>query len=110
MRPYIYVERVAEAVNKIPAYGGKAVTPPYPEGDLWVATFRDPGGNVARRVAAGARVNNDRTTIQALFPPAARAAIRGPLRRSAVSPIKRRPNRHHTSTAGYRGHPCALRS
>jgi hypothetical protein len=26
--------------------GGSSVTPPYPEGNLKVATFRDPAGNV----------------------------------------------------------------
>ena len=28
------------------AQGGEVVTPPYPESDLWVATFCDPAGNV----------------------------------------------------------------
>ena len=27
-------------------HGGEVVRPPYPEGDLWVATFSDPAGNV----------------------------------------------------------------
>jgi predicted enzyme related to lactoylglutathione lyase/uncharacterized protein YciI len=45
MRPYIYVERVDDALDKVVANGGEVVTPPYPEGDLWVATFRDPAGN-----------------------------------------------------------------
>jgi predicted enzyme related to lactoylglutathione lyase len=46
VRPYIYVERVDDTLEKITAAGGYVVTPPYPEGDLWVATFRDPAGNV----------------------------------------------------------------
>ena len=46
VRPYIYVERVDDTLEKIAAHGGEMVTPAYPEGDLWVATFRDPAGNV----------------------------------------------------------------
>jgi predicted enzyme related to lactoylglutathione lyase len=46
VRPYIFVERVDETLDKVVAYGGEVVTAPYPEGDLWVATFRDPPGNV----------------------------------------------------------------
>jgi predicted enzyme related to lactoylglutathione lyase len=45
VRPYIYVERVDDTLEKVAAQGGEIVTPPYPEGDLWVATFRDPAGN-----------------------------------------------------------------
>ena len=46
VRPYIYVERVDETLDKVVAHGGEVVAAPYPEGDLWVATFRDPPGNV----------------------------------------------------------------
>jgi uncharacterized protein len=46
IRPYVYVERVDETLSKVTAAGGQVVTLPYPEGDLWVATFRDPAGNV----------------------------------------------------------------
>jgi len=46
VRPYIFVERVAESLAKVIANGGAVVTAPYPEGDLCVATFRDPAGNV----------------------------------------------------------------
>ena len=46
VRPYIYVEGVDDALEKVAADGGAIVEPPYPEGDLWVATFRDPAGNV----------------------------------------------------------------
>jgi uncharacterized protein len=45
-RPYIYVERVDDTLDKIAAHGGAVVKAPYPEGDLWVATFRDSAGNV----------------------------------------------------------------
>jgi uncharacterized protein len=46
IRPYIYVDSVDATLDKVAAQGGEVVTPPYPEGDLWVATFRDPSGNV----------------------------------------------------------------
>ena len=44
--PYVFVERLDETLEKVVAQGGEVVTPPYPEGDLRVATFRDPAGNV----------------------------------------------------------------
>lgn len=44
--PYVFVERVDETLEKVVAQGGTVVTPPYPEGNLLVATFRDPAGNV----------------------------------------------------------------
>jgi predicted enzyme related to lactoylglutathione lyase len=46
VRPYIYVERVDDTLEKVSAHGGAPLAEPYPEGDLWVATFRDPSGNV----------------------------------------------------------------
>jgi predicted enzyme related to lactoylglutathione lyase len=46
VRPYVFVERVDETLAKAVAHGGEVVTAPYPEGDLWVAAFRDPAGNV----------------------------------------------------------------
>jgi hypothetical protein len=44
--PYVYVDGVAEAVARVEANGGEVVDAPYPEGNLTVATFRDPAGNV----------------------------------------------------------------
>ena len=44
--PYIYVHGIDAAIERITANGGELVTPPYAEGDLWVATFRDTAGNV----------------------------------------------------------------
>jgi uncharacterized protein len=44
--PYVFVEDVDDVLEKARADGGEVVTPPYPEGDLRVATFRDPAGNV----------------------------------------------------------------
>jgi uncharacterized protein len=44
--PYIYVDSVDDALGQVTAHGGSVAVAPYPEGDLWVATFRDPAGNV----------------------------------------------------------------
>jgi len=43
--PYIYVNRIDDAIKQIEAQGGEVVKAPYLEGNLWVATFRDPAGN-----------------------------------------------------------------
>ena len=45
-RPYVFVESIDETLHDVVAHGGEIVTPPYPEGDLRVATFRDVSGNV----------------------------------------------------------------
>ena len=45
VRPYVFVENLDETLEKIVAGGGEIATQPYPEGDLRVATFRDPAGN-----------------------------------------------------------------
>jgi uncharacterized protein len=55
-RPYVYVDDVEGTLGKAAAHGGEVVTPPYPEGDLRVAVFRDPAGNVVgvwQRAASG---------------------------------------------------------
>jgi hypothetical protein len=44
--PYVYVERIDDAVARVEANGGVILVAPYPEGNLRVATFRDPAGNV----------------------------------------------------------------
>jgi len=46
VRPYVYVEDVEHTLAKLTSLGGSSVTPPYAEGNLKVATFRDPLGNV----------------------------------------------------------------
>ena len=43
---YIYVHGIDDIVQRIVKQGGEVVKPPYPEGDVWVATFRDPAGNL----------------------------------------------------------------
>jgi predicted enzyme related to lactoylglutathione lyase len=44
--PYIYVADIDDTAARITAEGGTIVKAPYPEGNLRVATFRDPAGNV----------------------------------------------------------------
>jgi uncharacterized protein len=44
--PYVFVERVDETLAKVVAQGGEVVTAPSAEGNLQVATFRDPAGNL----------------------------------------------------------------
>ncbi len=46
IRPYIYVTQLHEVLRAAADHGGQIVTPPYPEGSLTIATFRDPAGNV----------------------------------------------------------------
>jgi predicted enzyme related to lactoylglutathione lyase len=46
MRPYIYVDSVHATLEHVAAHGGEPLSTPYPEGDLLVATFRDPAGNI----------------------------------------------------------------
>jgi len=53
--PYIYVERIDDTLEQVEAQGGEVVKAPYPEGNLWVATFRDPAGNVIGLWQEGSR-------------------------------------------------------
>jgi predicted enzyme related to lactoylglutathione lyase len=53
--PYIYVDHIDEIVERVWSRGGEVVKSPYPEGDLWVATFRDPAGNLIGAWQAGPR-------------------------------------------------------
>lgn len=46
VRPYVYVDNVVEVLGRVAARGGTVVEQAYPEGNLTVATFRDPAGNV----------------------------------------------------------------
>jgi uncharacterized protein len=53
--PYIYVTRLDDTLHVAAEHGAEIVTPPYPEGNLWVATIRDPAGNVIGIWQAGPR-------------------------------------------------------
>ncbi len=53
--PYFYVNRIDEALGQAVANGGEIVKAPYPEGELWIATVRDPAGNVIGIWQQGAR-------------------------------------------------------
>ena len=44
--PYIYVDHIDDTVERVTAKGGEVLTSPYAEGNLRVATVRDPAGNV----------------------------------------------------------------
>jgi predicted enzyme related to lactoylglutathione lyase len=46
VRPYVYVDSVDDTLARAVAAGGETVQAPYAEGNLRVATFRDPAGNV----------------------------------------------------------------
>jgi uncharacterized protein len=46
IRPYIYVTRLDDVLRKAAEQGAQVVTPPYQEGNLTIATVRDPAGNV----------------------------------------------------------------
>jgi uncharacterized protein len=43
--PYVYVDDLDAALTRVIDHGGTVADQPYREGDLWVATARDPAGN-----------------------------------------------------------------
>lgn len=53
--PYLYVDRIDAAIEAITSNGCEVVEVVRPEGDLWVAKFRDPGGNVVGVWQSGER-------------------------------------------------------
>ncbi len=53
--PYIYVTSLDDTLRAATGRGAEIVTPPYPEGNLWIATIRDPAGNVIGVWQAGTR-------------------------------------------------------
>jgi len=55
VEPYIYVEHIDAVALDIEAHGGTIVNRVAAEGDLWVATFRDPAGNTIGIWQAGPR-------------------------------------------------------
>ncbi len=58
MVPYIYVAQVDAMLAQVSTHGGTLVKGPYREGDLWVATFRDPTGNEIGVWQRGPRENS----------------------------------------------------
>jgi uncharacterized protein len=46
IRPYIYVTQLDDVLRKAAEQGAEVVTQPYQEGNLTIATVRDPAGNV----------------------------------------------------------------
>ena len=44
--PYIYVTELDATLRTAADRGAEVVTPPYREGNLWIALIRDPAGNV----------------------------------------------------------------
>ena len=53
--PYIYVTSLDDTLRAAAEHGAGLATPPYPEGNLWVATIRDPAGNIIGIWQAGPR-------------------------------------------------------
>ena len=53
--PYIYVKGIDSTLEQVVAQGGEVVSPVEPEGDLWIARFRDPAGNLVGVWQGGAR-------------------------------------------------------
>jgi predicted enzyme related to lactoylglutathione lyase len=45
VRPYIYVTDLDATLRTAAGRGAELVTPPYPEGNLWIAVILDPAGN-----------------------------------------------------------------
>ena len=43
---YIYVDSIEDVVARVASHGGEVVESAYREGNLWVATVRDPAGNL----------------------------------------------------------------
>jgi len=53
--PYIYVTSLDDTLRAAAEHGAELATEPYPEGNLWIATIRDPAGNVIGIWQAGPR-------------------------------------------------------
>lgn len=53
--PYIYIKGLDSTLALVGENGSKKEREPYPEGGLWVATFRDPAGNLIGAWQAGGR-------------------------------------------------------
>ena len=65
--PYIYVTSLDDTLRAAAEHGAQLHTPPYPEGNLWVATIRDPAGNVIGIWQAGPRMMPAASTAPTLL-------------------------------------------
>jgi predicted enzyme related to lactoylglutathione lyase len=52
---WISVDRIDETIERVRASGGDVVAPPAPDGPRWLATIRDPAGNVVGLAQHGPR-------------------------------------------------------
>ncbi len=52
---WINVEGIDDFLEAVRSSGGHVVSPPSPDGPRWLATIRDPGGNVIGIVQHGSR-------------------------------------------------------
>lgn len=52
---WIHVDRIDDTLETVRASGGEVVAPPSPDGPRWLATIRDPAGNVIGIVQHGSR-------------------------------------------------------
>ncbi len=55
VRPYVHVDSIDEVLDNAVANGGEVDRIPFQEGDIWVATFRDPSGTVIGLWQSGPR-------------------------------------------------------
>jgi predicted enzyme related to lactoylglutathione lyase len=53
--PYIWVDHIDETLAQIVSQGGEVVQAPHSPGDMWIALFRDPAGNVIGLYQEGPR-------------------------------------------------------
>jgi len=53
--PYAYVDRIDDALALVTTHGGEVLQTPHEEGNVWVATFADPAGNVVGLWSEGPR-------------------------------------------------------
>jgi predicted enzyme related to lactoylglutathione lyase len=52
---WINVDRIDDTLNSVPSNGGQVVDPPSADGPRWLATIRDPAGNLIGIVQHGPR-------------------------------------------------------
>jgi len=52
---WISVDRIDDALERVPRHGGQVVSQPFADGPRWLATIRDPGGNLIGLAQHGPR-------------------------------------------------------